>query len=94
MPCGYGSRHPNSIQHLSPSEQDNLDFDVGTAIYVQKIINLNNSPRAVDLGMIQKATINDMKYQEMMRCAVRKGQQSPPAKSEQPAAYSRNYAYA
>jgi len=80
--CHYGSRHPNSIQHLFPSEQDNLDFDDGTAIYVQKIINLNNSPRAVDLGMIQKATINDMKYQEMMRCAVRNGQQSPPAKSE------------
>jgi len=46
-----------------------------------KIINLNNSPHAVDLGMIQKAVINDMKYQEIIS-AVKEGQQSPPAKSK------------
>ena len=36
MPCDYGSRHTNPINHLTQEEQDRLGFDVGNEIYVRK----------------------------------------------------------
>jgi hypothetical protein len=63
MPCDYGSRHPNSIVHLSSEEQDLLGFDNGREIYVRKIINLDNSPNYVRQEQIEMAAQQDLEYQ-------------------------------
>ena len=85
MPCDYGSRHPNTIQHLTPEEQDNLGFDMGGTIYVRRI-TLQDSPDAIKIEDISQAARKDLTYQKV-RASVEKG--SPP--SAIPAAYSKIY---
>ena len=77
MPCDYGSRHPNAINHLTQKEQDALGFDVGNTIHVRKIINLNSSPKAVTTDSLVKAASNDIQYQDII-AAISNGQRQPP----------------
>ena len=74
MPCDYGSRHPNTIQHLTAEEQDNLGFDMGKTIYVRRI-TLGDSPDAIKVRDVVQAAHNDRIYQRICS-AVKKG--SPP----------------
>ena len=84
MPCDYGSRHPNTIQHLTSEEQDNLGFDMGKTIYV-RMIALGDSPDAINVDDIRQAAHND-NYQRVCE-TVKKG--SPP--SALPVEYSKVY---
>ena len=59
MPCDYGSRHPQSISHLNPDEQEALGFDNGQEIYIRRMINFDKSPNAVNLSDIQAAAEKD-----------------------------------
>ena len=59
MPCYYGSRHPNRIDHLSQEEQEKLGFDTRKDIYVRKVICLENSPNYVRLEQFEMAADYD-----------------------------------
>jgi len=78
MPCDYGSRHPNPIEHLSPEEQDELGFDNGKDVYVRKIISLDNSPNHVRIEQIEMAAKYDPQYQLMSDALLRGATKSPP----------------
>jgi hypothetical protein len=80
MPCDYGSRHPNPIDHLSPEEQDRLGFDTGKDIYVRKIICLDNSPNYVRIEQIEMAANYDQQYQELKEALIN-GEMKPPSDS-------------
>ena len=80
MPCDYGSRHPNPIEHLSPEEQESLGFDNGKDVYVRKIISLDNSPNHVRMEQIEMAAKYDSQYQ-LMRELIQKGRPKPPPES-------------
>ena len=77
MPCDYGSRHANPIDHLSETDQDKLGFDTGNKIYVRKIIDLGNSPNFVKLEQLGKAAQLDATYQQLI-LAIQAGSHSPP----------------
>ena len=74
MPCDYGSRHPNTIQHLTAEDQDNLGFDMIKTIYARRI-TLGDSPIAIKASDVFQAARNDRTYQRYCS-AVKKG--SPP----------------
>ena len=59
MPCYYGSRHPNRIDHLSQEEQEKLGFDTRKDIYVRKVICLEHSPNYVRLEQFEMAADYD-----------------------------------
>ena len=80
MPCDYGSRHPNSIEHLSVDEQDTIGFDTGREVYVRKIICLDNSPNYVRMEQMEMAAEQDAVYQEA-REALMKGNIKAPQNS-------------
>ena len=61
MPCDYGSRHPNTIYHLSKEEQEDLGFDMGKTIYVRKI-HMSGSPDAINTTDIKQAALQVRKY--------------------------------
>ena len=77
MPCDYGSRHPNSLDHLTKQEQASQGFDVGNTIYVRKIINLHNSPNAIDIATIKEESQDDPEYQKLLR-ALKESDKNPP----------------
>ena len=77
MPCDYGSRHANPIDHLSQEEQEQLGFDVGNDVYVRKIINLGNSPNVLHTEQLSKAAVIDANYQQLIE-AINTGKRSPP----------------
>ena len=80
MPCDYGSRHPNSIGHLSTHEQDDKGFDTGREVYVRKIICMENSPNYVRVEQMEMAAERDDMYQEAKK-ALEKGETKAPLKS-------------
>merc|ERR1712074_79644 len=77
MPCDYGSRHPNDIEHLSMQEQDDKDFDTGREVYVRKIICMDNSPNYVRVEQMEMAAERDDTYQETKE-ALEKGDTKAP----------------
>ena len=80
MPCDYGSRHPNTIAHLSVDEQDHNGFDTGREVYVRKIICMDNSPNYVRLEQMEMAAERDATYKEAIR-ALQKGELASPRDS-------------
>ena len=80
MPCDYGSRHPNPIDHLSVGEKDSLGFDTGKEIYVRKIINIEDSPTYVTPVELKEAATRDTQYGEAVTY-IKKGHSKPPADS-------------
>ena len=79
MPCDYGSRHARPIDHLNQQEQEDLGFDNGQEIYVRKILNISNSPDAINTTDIARAASNDKEYEKARSC-LREGK-SPDQKS-------------
>ena len=77
MPCDYGSRHANTIDHLSQKEQAKLGFDLGNEIYVRKIINLNGSPDVLTTENIQNSARVDHNYQHLLD-TIKMGDRTPP----------------
>ena len=77
MPCDYGSRHPNDIEHLSMQEQDDKGFDTGREVYVRKIICMDNSPNYVRFEQMEMAAERDDTYQETKE-ALKKGDTKAP----------------
>ena len=85
MPCDYGSRHPNPINHLSLDEQVDLGFDHGQDIYVRRMINISNSPAALNSEDIHME--NDGVY-KLTRETLEKG--APHPKTPSTTRYGRN----
>ena len=80
MPCDYGSRHPNNIEHLTIQEQDCKGFDTGREVYVRKIICMDNSPNYVRVEQMEMAAERDNIYQEAKE-ALEKGDTKAPQNS-------------
>ena len=64
MPCDFGSRHANSIAHLTMEDQMALGFDHGQDIYIRKMVILNSSPDALQIDEIKEAARKDMVYNQ------------------------------
>ena len=80
MPCDYGSRHPNPIEHLTVEEREVLGFDMGKDIYVRRIFNIDQSPTYITSEQIKKAATLDTRYGEAVT-GIRKGHSKPPEDS-------------
>ena len=76
MPCDYGSRHPNNIEHLSLDEQDTIGFDTGREVYVRNIICLDNSPNYVRMEQKEMAAERDA-YQEAREALMKRNIKAP-----------------
>ena len=64
MPCDFGCRHANSIDHLTMEDQMALGFDHGQDIYIRKMVILNSSPDALQIDEIKEAARKDMVYNQ------------------------------
>lgn len=80
MPCDYGSRHPNPIEHLNSEEKEVLGFDTGSTIYVRRIFNIDESPAFITSKQIKEAATRDTLYAEAVT-EIQKGRPKPPADS-------------
>ena len=65
MPCDFGSRHPNSINHLSDKDKERFGIDIGNEIYIRKL-EICSSPDAVTVEDIKTTASNDPLYQELI----------------------------
>ena len=76
MPCDYGSRHPQSIDHLNRSEQDDLGFDNGNEVYVRRIYRPGTETEAIRTEDLERAALADPEYQKAL-AALRNGRRAP-----------------
>ena len=70
-PNDYTSRHPNSIDHLTPEQREEAGVDDGTETHVRKIL-LSDLPEALSIDHIKEGVAMDPTYQKLV-VAIRQG---------------------